>query len=238
MQQQQQQYQRQQDHRDQYDWRQDTPFWNHRGRWSRPAPISAKVRPKSTIGSASLHPFQQKVVVPSFSQNSPAGSNAPLGPWAPRQYPGLFLGNSFYPRPFAIANPQNPKNVSHNIFMAPPTLGSPQHRFGAPHPSFAHAVAQAAAAAAAQSQSQASSRRTPTPPTEDLGSRLEIIELSDGEDDDEISRIQPRRPDIPSPDYSTMRSSPSESVTTVIHQNGGTLLKGKGHILDIPSGLY
>lgn len=121
--------------------------------------------------------------------------------------------------------------------MPPPSLGSPQHRFGAPHPTFAHAVAQAAAAAAQAQAQSATLKRSPSPNVDDLGSRLEIIELSDGEDD-EIVRMQQRRPDIPSPDYSTMRSSPAESVTTVIHQNGSTLSKGKGHILDIPSGLY
>lgn len=184
-----------------------------------------------------MHPFQ-KVLVPNFAQGM-VSNNTPMSAWPSRQYPGLFMGNNFYPRPFAIANPQNPKNVSHNIFMAPPQVPSPQHRFGGHHPSFAAAVAQAAAQAAqaaAQAAAVQAASHKRSPPDDDLPSRLEITELSDGEDI-EVTEIH-RHPEIPSPDYSTVRSSPAESITTVIHQNGSNISKGKGHILDIPSGLY
>ena len=235
--------QQQQHQRDQYDWRQDTPFWNHRGRWTRPAPLTA-AKPKmsgSVHGASTLSPFH-KMLHSNFPPNQvPPGG--PLAAWPGRQYPGMFVGSSaFYPRPFAIASPTNPKNVSHNMFLAPPTMSSPQHRFGAPHPSFAAAVAQAAAQAA-QAAAAAAAQSKLLPHDDDLPSRLEITELSDGDDDDDegvegdVGVIDGRHlPIIPSPDYSTMRSSPAESVNTVIHMS--TLSKGKGHILDIPSGLY
>ena len=120
--------------------------------------------------------------------------------------------------------------------MPPPPQMSPQHRFGGHHPSFAAAVAQAAAAAASQA-AQAAQHAHIRLPQDDLPSRLEITELSDGDGEDE-SEIIHHLPVIPSPDYSTMRSSPAESINTVIHMGSNTVSKGKGHILDIPSGLY
>jgi hypothetical protein len=130
-----------------------------------------------------LNPFQ-KMLHSNFPPNQvPAGG--PMTAWPGRQYPGVFVGSgAFYPRPFAIASPTNPKNVSHNVFLAPPPVSSPQHHFGPPHPSFAAVVAQAAAQAAAAAQAHAQSKLVP--PEDDLPSRLEITELSDGDDDDDL----------------------------------------------------
>ncbi len=213
-----------------YDWRQDTPFWNGKPSRTKPAvpakPAKIKEEPWTHLhGPASMWPGGQQPYPPGLFLGRKAG------------VPG---GGSFYPS-FNVSNPKKPGNVSRNIVLppAPPPAPFAHHHH---HPAFA-AVAAAAAAHAAAAVAHNNSKSsgvivthpaTPQPPpnapvlSDNLRDRLEITELSDGEESE--------LPAIPSPDY--QQQAPPSSINSGGRRSSHSTSSSNGKILDMPSGLY
>ena len=192
----------------QYDWRQDTPFWN--GGKSKPKvpakPPKFREEPWTHMqGPASMWPGGQPGFAPMFLGRK---TGVPGG------------GNAYFPS-FNVANPKNPSNISRNIVMAPPPQRAP------PAAGQYMAFAAAAAAAAAAAQHAAASTPVNKQLSENLKDRLEITELSDVEESQPVI--------IPAPDYRGARPSSERSRRS---SSSASSAGQHGKILDIPSGLY
>jgi len=217
------------DQDDIYDWRQDTPFWNKRGRWARPAPAS-KVKAAATEDPwTHLHGRPP----PSVKQYPVNGGAVPPG-WPAHGYPS-------YPVPSVPVAALQQSGAPGQVYLPP------SHHF-APRPFVSPAVAansfgssggsglgrgsrqsssSSSSAAGRRRRGSSAGRARAAGPSavssEDvtLSSRLEITELSD---EDDVN--------VPSPDY--------PSVEPVIPKLGSrdNLLAARRNILDMPSGLY
>ena len=233
--------------KDEYDWRQDTPFWNKQGRWARPAPakkpaeeawVNHQSPPMPTMAPPMPQPPQQMTMhhqQPHHPSNRIPGW--PVGPST--QYPGVLLNRklqgNFYPSfPVAGVSAALP---SHNVYL--PQVQVPSH-FVAGQPSrSAYVSATGSGTSPAHSNSGSSSSgnncRRPSSKTklnplrnnldidtndDSLPSRLEITELSD----EEPSAIILPPNGCPTPDYSTMPRSvspvPSDNTVILVNQNG------------------
>lgn len=249
-----------------YDWRQDTPFWNKKGRWARPSPTKKVIeeawvsaQPSPTPPPVHIHP--QNGGLGPIPAPPPLGTTnrVPMG-W-PGQFPhqGPLLGGHRKMGPFYPSFPVPGVNITHkNMFL--PHGPVP---FTSTYKSFVPAAQSSPAASFTGSSGSNKVKVNPLRnnldidlgPLSDDVNRLEITELSDEE-----------LLDCPSPDYSTMHNtghvststSPTHSVNTVIrkgrssdpkplHQSHVQLPQQHHHqpqgsqsknILDMPSGLY
>lgn len=234
--------------REEYDWRQDTPFWNKQGRWARPAPakksteepwVNHQSPPMPAMAPTLPQAPQQMPMHHQQQQHHHLPTNRipgwPVGPST--QYPGVMLNRkmqgSFYPSfPVAGVSAALP---SHNVYL--PQVQVPSHFVAGGQPGRTNYVSTSGSSGSpAHSNSGSSSsgnngrrmintRVNPLRNNLDLDtnddslpSRLEITELSDEEP------ILPPN-SCPTPDYSTMPTrpvSPGISDTTVIlvNQNG------------------
>ncbi|TRY74025.1 hypothetical protein TCAL_01540 [Tigriopus californicus] len=246
-----------------YDWRQDTPFWNKKGRWARPSPTKKAVeeawvsaQPSPTPPPLHIHP--QNGGLGPIPAPPPLGTTnrVPMG-W-PGQFPhqGPLLGGHRKMGPFYPSFPVPGVNITHkNMFL--PHGPVP---FTSSYKSFVPAAQSSPAASFSGSSGSNKVKVNPLRNTLDMDlgplsdgvNRLEITELSDEE-----------LLECPSPDYSTMHTghvssstSPTHSVNTVIRKGGSGgmacdpqyplhphhLQHHQGSqskkILDMPSGLY
>jgi hypothetical protein len=220
----------------QYDWRQDTPFWNGNGKAMKAG------------GKPQVPANKPKIREDAWSQlHGPSTTSLWPGHGQQQPYPGLFLGRkagvpgggNFYPS-FNVGNGKNSSNVSRNVVMTGPQRPNPPQFVAMAHPAFIAAAAAAQAAAVIQQLAAAKNKQPlPAVTSDSLKDRLEITELSDGEEDYLVHQHQQEvepvlnLPAIPSPDY----RSPSET-SGGRRSSASSISNHHGKILDLPSGLY
>lgn len=208
--------------KEEYDWRQDTPFWNKKGRWARPASSKKAVEEPWF----NLHqPKQPQAKPPTIQQQIPNGPTIQHHPingghgipgWPGQQYPpGMLLnrpkvGGGFFPS-----------------FPMPYGGGMPSGVF-LPRP-FPDSGTRSQSSSGSGGGMPKPSPRGRGLMEEDLPSRLEITELSDEEEQPVI----PVARGCPTPDYSTMQPPPR-----ITSPGGHPMGPPDRNILDLPSGLY
>lgn len=221
--------------RQEYDWRQDTPFWNKQGRWARPAP--KKATSTSTLlmeepwvnhhhhhaaAAAAAFPLPFAITQPPQPHLPAAGvkhhplnggNRVPGAGWAPG------LANR---KAYAFgSSPAAPPSVS----LGAPNLYLPSHFVSAPRPFVSPDSAHSnSSSSSGRGSGGGGLTRLSPEDAAPLSSRLEITELSDEEPGGDGG--------CPTPDYGSTVVAPG-STRSNFRRSGN-----KRNILDMPSGLY